>query len=108
MLRPSSARCKPHQRFVYLIAFIKDLPMTTTQIEKAKHFRTLHEGPGAFIIPNPWDAGTARMLTTLGFSALATTSAGYAFSLGRRDGEGLVSRDGLLQHIQAGVVASGQ
>src|SRR5271154_1048421 len=80
--------------------------VTATQIEKAKKFRALHEGPGAFMIPNPWDAGTARMLTTLGFSALATTSAGYAFSLGRRDGEGLVSRDELLQHIHAVVEAS--
>jgi 2-methylisocitrate lyase-like PEP mutase family enzyme len=80
--------------------------MTLTQIEKAKKFRTLHEGPGAFIIPNPWDAGTARMLTALGFAALATTSAGFAFSLGRRDGEGLVSRDELLQHIRAVVEAS--
>jgi len=80
--------------------------VTVPQIEKAKKFRSLHEGPGAFIIPNPWDAGTARMLTTLGFSALATTSAGYAFSLGRRDGEGLVSRDELLQHIHAVVEAS--
>ena len=80
--------------------------MTTTQIEKAKKFRALHEGPGAFIIPNPWDAGTARMLTTLGFSALATTSAGFAFALGRRDGEGLVSRDDVLQHIRAIVAAS--
>jgi 2-methylisocitrate lyase-like PEP mutase family enzyme len=80
--------------------------MSATQIEKAKKFRTLHEGPGAFIIPNPWDAGTARMLTALGFSALATTSAGFAFSLGRRDGEGLVSRDELLLHIRAVVEAS--
>jgi len=80
--------------------------VTTTQIEKAKKFRALHEGPGGFIIPNPWDAGTARMLTTLGFSALATTSAGFAFALGRRDGEGLVSRDDVLQHIRAIVAAS--
>src|SRR5271163_5194752 len=80
--------------------------MAATQNEKAKKFRALHEGPDAFIIPNPWDAGTARMLTAIGFAALATTSAGYAFSLGRRDGEGLVSRDELLQHIHAVVEAS--
>ena len=80
--------------------------MPATQNEKAKKFRALHEGPGAFIIPNPWDAGTARMLTAIGFSALATTSAGFAFSLGRRDGEGLVSRDELLGHIRAIVDAS--
>jgi 2-methylisocitrate lyase-like PEP mutase family enzyme len=80
--------------------------MAATQNEKAKKFRALHEGPGAFIIPNPWDAGTARMLTAIGFSALATTSAGFAFSLGRRDGQGLVSRDELLGHIRAIVDAS--
>src|SRR5271154_746107 len=80
--------------------------VTATKIEKAKKFRALHEGPGAFMIPNPWDAGTARMLTALGFAALATTSAGYAFSLGRRDGEGLVSRDELLAHIRVIVEAS--
>jgi 2-methylisocitrate lyase-like PEP mutase family enzyme len=80
--------------------------VTATQNEKARIFRALHAAPGAFIIPNPWDAGTARMLTTLGFSALATTSAGLAFSLGRRDGQGLVSRDELLMHIRAIVDAS--
>jgi 2-methylisocitrate lyase-like PEP mutase family enzyme len=80
--------------------------MTVTQFEKATKFRALHEGPGTFIIPNPWDAGTARMLEAVGFAALATTSAGFAFSLGRRDGEGLISRDELLQHIRAIVEAS--
>ena len=59
-------------------------PMTT-QAEKAQVFRALHERNSAFIIPNPWDAGTARILAHLGFEALATTSMGYAFSLGRRD-----------------------
>ena len=57
----------------------------TTQAEKAHAFRALHERESAFIIPNPWDAGTARILAHLGFEALATTSMGYAFSLGRRD-----------------------
>jgi 2-methylisocitrate lyase-like PEP mutase family enzyme len=56
-----------------------------TQAEKARTFRALHQRKGAFIIPNPWDAGTARLLAHLGFEALATTSMGYAFSLGRRD-----------------------
>ena len=60
-------------------------PQMTTQAEKAEAFRALHERNSAFIIPNPWDAGTARILTHLGFEALATTSMGYAFSLGRRD-----------------------
>ncbi len=74
--------------------------MSVSQQEKAKKFRTLHEGPGTFLIPNPWDAGTARMLTALGFEALATTSAGLAFCLGRRDGEGLVTREEVLAHIR--------
>ena len=77
-----------------------------TQAEKAQKFRALHAGPGAFIIPNPWDAGTARILEALGFAALATTSAGFAFSLGRRDGQGLVSREEVLGHIRAIVAAS--
>jgi 2-methylisocitrate lyase-like PEP mutase family enzyme len=79
--------------------------MPVTQIEKAQKFRALHEGPGAFVIPNPWDAGTARMLAGLDFKALATTSAGLAFSLGRRDGQGLVSREEVLEHIRAVVGA---
>ncbi|MGE0285822.1 MAG: oxaloacetate decarboxylase [Bradyrhizobium sp.] len=53
-----------------------------TQLEKAKTFRALHERPGAFIIPNPWDAGTARLLAAMGFEALTTTSLGLANSLG--------------------------
>jgi len=55
------------------------------QSEKALAFRALHERPGAFIIPNPWDAGTAKMLTALGFEALATTSLGFANTLGEPD-----------------------
>jgi 2-methylisocitrate lyase-like PEP mutase family enzyme len=57
-----------------------------TQTERAEKFRALHAREGAFIIPNPWDAGSARLLAALGFEALATTSAGYAFSIGRLDG----------------------
>ncbi|MCP4740255.1 MAG: isocitrate lyase/phosphoenolpyruvate mutase family protein, partial [Bosea sp.] len=53
-----------------------------TQLEKAKAFRALHERPGAFIIPNPWDAGTARLLAAMGFEALATTSLGLANTFG--------------------------
>jgi 2-methylisocitrate lyase-like PEP mutase family enzyme len=56
-----------------------------TQAEKAAAFRALHERPGAFVIPNPWDAGTARLLDALGFEALATTSLGLANMLGRAD-----------------------
>jgi 2-methylisocitrate lyase-like PEP mutase family enzyme len=55
-------------------------------IEKGRRFQRLHEREGAFIIPNPWDVGTARLLAHLGFEALATTSMGYAFSIGQRDG----------------------
>lgn len=57
-----------------------------TIAETAVAFRRLHEGPGAFVIPNPWDAGSARVLAALGFEALATTSSGFAFTLGRLDG----------------------
>ncbi|WP_428029462.1 isocitrate lyase/PEP mutase family protein [Ancylobacter sp.] len=64
--------------------------------DKARRFRALHEGPGAFILPNPWDAGTARILAACGFAALATTSAGLAFAGGVRDGG--TSRDDMLAH----------
>jgi len=68
-----------------------------TQIEKGKIFRALHERNGAFIIPNPWDVGTARLLAYLGFEALATTSAGYAFSVGQRDNT--IDRDQMMRHV---------
>src|SRR5579863_2173770 len=58
---------------------------TVSQAERGRIFRALHERNEAFIIPNPWDAGTARVLAHLGFEALATTSMGYAFSVGRPD-----------------------
>ena len=58
------------------------------QAQKAARFRALHEAAGAFVVPNPWDAGTAKLLTSYGFPALATTSAGFAYSLGRPDGAG--------------------
>ena len=70
--------------------------------EKGKAFRALHERAGAFILPNPWDVGTARLLKHLGFEALATTSAGYAFSVGKRDNT--ICRDEMLAHI--GAIAS--
>jgi 2-methylisocitrate lyase-like PEP mutase family enzyme len=60
-------------------------PTVVTQAEKGRIFRELHQSGGAFIIPNPWDVGTARLLAHVGFEALATTSMGYAFSLGRPD-----------------------
>jgi 2-methylisocitrate lyase-like PEP mutase family enzyme len=77
----------------------------TSQTEKATQFSALHDGPGTFVIPNPWDAGSARILAALGFKALATTSAGFAFTLGRRDGEGLVTRDEMLAHCRTIVEA---
>jgi len=72
-------------------------PMSVQQAKKASAFRALHERPGAFIIPNPWDAGTARLLARLGFEALATTSAGYAFSVGKQDGA--IGREEMLAHV---------
>jgi 2-methylisocitrate lyase-like PEP mutase family enzyme len=68
-----------------------------TQAEKASAFRALHHREGAFIIPNPWDIGTARILAYLGFEALATTSAGYAFSAGQRDFT--IGRDRMMAHV---------
>ncbi len=70
------------------------------QAAKAELFRSLHERPGAFVIPNPWDAGTAILLAGLGFEALATTSGGLAFSLGRRDAGGL-TRDETIANVRA-------
>ena len=67
-----------------------------TQAQKGSAFAALHQRAGAFIIPNPWDVGTARLLAHLGFEALATTSAGYAFSIGKADNT--VGRDGTLAH----------
>ncbi len=73
--------------------------MAIDQAEKARRFRALHQRPGAFVIPNPWDAGSARLLEQLGFEALATTSAGFAFSLGKADGA--TSREELLVHLRS-------
>ena len=69
-----------------------------TQSEKGTNFRALHHRDRAFIIPNPWDVGTARLLAHLGFEALATTSAGYAFSIGQRDNT--VGRDRMMTHVR--------
>ena len=73
----------------------------TTQAQKAATFRALHGRDGAFIIPNPWDAGSAKLLTALGFEALATTSLGFASTLGRLDGAGAVSRREVLENCAA-------
>ena len=69
------------------------------QAEKGSTFRSLHERSGAFIIPNPWDVGSARMLAYLGFEALATTSAGLAFSSGKKDNT--IGREQVMRHISA-------
>ena len=70
-----------------------------TQAEKGRVFRELHDRERAFIIPNPWDVGTARLLAHLGFEALATTSAGFAFSQGKLDNA--VGRDRMIEHVAA-------
>ena len=77
--------------------------MSVTQKEKADRFRALHEGPGAFVIPNPWDVGSARILAGLGFSALATSSAASATAIGKRDGG--LTRDQALAHARSIVEA---
>jgi 2-methylisocitrate lyase-like PEP mutase family enzyme len=78
--------------------------MTATQSEKAARFRALHQGPGAFVIANPWDAGSARILAGLGFAALATSSGASAGVLGRRDGK--VRREEALAQARAIVMAA--
>jgi 2-methylisocitrate lyase-like PEP mutase family enzyme len=75
-----------------------------TQADKGHAFRALHERDHAFIIPNPWDVGTARLLAGLGFEALATTSAGYAFSAGQRDNT--IGRERMLAHVREIVQAT--
>lgn len=74
--------------------------------ERAERLRALHQQTELLVLPNPWDAGSAKMLAALGFHALATTSAGLAFSLGRRDAEGAVSRDEALANARAIVEAT--
>jgi 2-methylisocitrate lyase-like PEP mutase family enzyme len=71
-----------------------------TQAEKALTFRALHERPRIFVMANPWDAGTAKLLATLGYEALATTSLGLANALGVCDGEGMVSREALIENCR--------
>jgi 2-methylisocitrate lyase-like PEP mutase family enzyme len=75
-----------------------------TAADQAVRFRSLHEGPEPLVMPNPWDAGSARLLAHLGFRALATTSSGFAGTLGRLDGN--VTRDEALAHAAAIVAAT--
>ena len=67
-----------------------------SQVERAAAFRALHEGP-PFVVPNPWDVGSARVLEAMGFQALATTSSGFAFTLGQLDGN--VTLDEVVSHV---------
>src|SRR5712691_12059156 len=80
----------------------------TSQREKAERFLALHHGDAPLLMPNPWDVGSARILESLGFRALATTSSGYAGTLGRLDGQ--VTRDEALGHAAdvAGAVSRRQ
>src|SRR5438552_317554 len=80
--------------------------MTGTREQKYKVLRALHERPGVFVIPNPWDAGSAKILTALGFEALATTSAGCAFSKGHLDSVPEMTRDVILQNAKEIVEAT--
>src|SRR5689334_10540657 len=77
-----------------------------TREEKVQVFRALHERPGAFVIPNPWDAGSAKILSGLDFEALATTSAGFAFSIGRPDSPDALTRDEVLGNARLIVEAT--
>jgi len=76
------------------------------QAERAAQFLALHKQPGMLVVPNPWDAGTAKLLAAMGFKALATTSAGLAFSLGRPDAEAAVTRTEILDNARAIVEAT--
>lgn len=80
--------------------------MADTQQQKALAFQALHQREQLLVLPNPWDAGSAKILAALGFEALATTSAGLSFSLGRADGEGLISREDTLANARAIVEAT--
>ena len=72
--------------------------MSISQADKAQKFRALHEAPGAFVIANPWDGGSARLLAGLGFQALATSSGAKAGVLGKRDGK--VTREEALANAK--------
>lgn len=78
----------------------------THQQQRGEAFRALHQRDGLFVLPNPWDAGSAKLLAHLGFEALATTSAGLAFALGRPDAEGEVSREEALANARAIIEAT--
>lgn len=79
----------------------------SAQLQRALAFQALHQRDGCFVLPNPWDAGSAKTLAGLGFEALATTSAGLAFSLGRADGANRVSREETLANARAIIEVTG-
>jgi 2-methylisocitrate lyase-like PEP mutase family enzyme len=81
--------------------------MKDLQAEKAKLFKALHERAGLLVLPNPWDAGSAKLLAALGFEALATTSAGLAWMLGKPDGAALVTREESMRNAREIVGATG-
>lgn len=80
--------------------------MAISQTQKYEVFKALHERPGAFLIPNPWNAGTAMMLAALGYEALATTSAGLGFSIGRRSSAAALTREAILDNAREIVEAT--
>ena len=98
-------RFRPHSILEPLNSNQHHQSMDTTQKIKAIQFQQLHQGPGAFLIPNPWDAGSARILAGVGFAAFATSSAASAGVLGRRDGK--LTRDEALTHARVIVEATG-
>lgn len=85
---------------------MNNIQVMKSQKEKALKFKSLHEQPNSFIIPNPWDVGTAKLLANIGFEALATTSAGLAFALGRQDLSKKLSFDEILNNAKEIISAS--
>src|SRR5262249_56001853 len=94
---PSSTPCRTERRHRVARSWYAS-GMSATQEQRAATFRALHAGE-PFVIPNPWDAGSARVLERLGFQALATTSSGFAFTLGRLDGG--VTLDEVAAHVES-------
>ncbi len=82
-------------------------PLSEQQLLTTELFKNLHERAGIFIMPNPWDAGSAKLLAGMGFEALATTSAGLAYSLGKPDGQMAILREEALKNAKAIVAATG-
>jgi 2-methylisocitrate lyase-like PEP mutase family enzyme len=79
---------------------------TLSQLQKGEALKALHQRSGIFVIPNAWDAGSARMLTSLGFEAIATTSAGLAFARGKPDGEGALSKGETFENVAEIIAAT--